>query len=299
MLVLFEGRSSRAWAAQFHVSIVTAPSYSCSIARLRFVPQPTFGSNTVAANEERVLAPSRDPAGNTEIVGARASATLKRMAPLLVDSRPVKHGAKHRRTSSCSTPNGGDRDSSRRRVFGSSSGSRSTTLLGRQRQLNFDLGDDVDRLLSEGVEGIVLETEEIKTSRERASSFAAADRDLDTAFLASIGVSLAGSGAGGRGGDALPSFDLNRVTALPRGLTKQEKARTDAEKQAYEARQRRAAATLSAADYKCWEIREEMGGYRRQEEKIRAQILDGDPLLPLYDGSGRGVDRAGSGASPF
>ncbi|CAM9412594.1 unnamed protein product [Ectocarpus sp. 8 AP-2014] len=251
---------------------------------------PSIESNAVAANEERVLAPSRDPTGNTEIVGARASATLKRMAPLLVDSRP--DGAKHRRTSSCSTPNGSDRNSSRRRFFGSSSGSRSTTL-------KFDDGDDVDRLLSEGFEGIALETEEIKTSRERAASFAAVDRDLDTAFLASIGVSLAGSGGGGRGGGALPSFDLNRVTALPRGLTKQEKARTDAEKQAYDARQRQAAATLSAADYKCWEIREEIGGYRRQEEKIRAQILDGDPLVPLYDESGGGVDRAGLGASPF
>ncbi|CAM9534291.1 unnamed protein product [Ectocarpus sp. 13 AM-2016] len=251
---------------------------------------PSLGSNAVAASEERVLAPSRDPTGNTELVGARASATLKRTAPLLVDSRP--DGAKHRRTSSCSTPNGSGRNSSRRRFFGSSSGSRSTAL-------KFDDGDDVDRLLSEGFEGIALETEEIKTSRERATSFAAADRDLDTAFLASIGVSLAGSSRSGRGGGALPSFDLNRVTALPRGLTKQEKARTDAEKQAYEARQRQAAATLSAADYRCWEIREEMGGYRRQEKKIRAQILDGDPLLPLYDESGCGVDRGGLGASPF
>lgn len=248
----------------------------------RFLPQ----SETMAT-EQGVLTPSRDPAGNKESVEARALATLKRVAPVMADSRPMKYVAKHRRISSLSSPGTGGDGVSRRRYFYGSGNSKGAVY-----------DDDDDRLLSERVAGIALETEKLRTSRERAASVAAADRALDADFLKSFGVSLAGSGNGGSGTSSSSTFDRERVTSVPLGFRQKEKAGAKAEERQKKARQRKAAETLSAAEYKCWEVREEIEGYRRQEEKIRAQIFDGDPLLLLLDRSGGGEDEPIFGSSP-
>lgn len=210
---------------------------------------------------------------------ARASATLKRLAPLI-----TKVDAKHRRTSSFSTPGSSGGGSSRhqhRFFFGSGNGNGTA----------FAHEDDSDRLLRERVEGLALETEQLRSSRERAASFAAADSGLDEAFLRSFGVSLTGAagGASASRGDSAspPAFDRERVASLPLGSTAQDNAAgAEAEEGARTTRRLKAAATLSAAEFKCWEIREEIDRYRRQEENIRSQIFNGDPLLPLWGGTG-------------
>lgn len=246
-------------------------------------PQPSSGAR---AEEDRVLTPSRDPAGNSSLE-ARASATLKRLAPLI-----AKVDAKHRRTSSYSTPGGSsDGDSSRRQrrsFFGSGTGS--SRLFGSQsRGSGSTREEDSDRLLWERVEGLALETEQLRSSRERTASLAAADSRLDEAFLSSLGVSLngaAGSSAtadSSRGGSASPpAFDRERVISLPLGSATEDAAGARAEEDARAARRNQAAATLSAAEFRCWEIREEIERYRRQEEKIRSRVFNGDPLLPLW-----------------
>lgn len=228
------------------------------------------------------MTPSRDPAGNSNSsVEARASATLKRLAPLI-----GKVDAKHRRTSSYSTPNSGGGDPSRRQrrpVFGSGNRNGNGTALfgGRSRGGAHENDGDVERLLRERVEGLALETEQLRASRERAASLAAAEFGLDEAFLNSVGVSLNGTAGAG----ATPSFDREQVASL--AATAEDSARASkAEEETRTARRQKAAATLSAAEFKCWEIREEIERYRRQEEKIRSQIFNGDPLLPLWGGPG-------------
>lgn len=255
------------------------------------------------------MAPSRDPLGNsTSGADVRAaSATLKRVAPLIADSRPTKLGAKHRRTSSYSSPT-----PSRRRPFFGSGGRGSGTPAAEDKsrgrsgvhEQEGEEEDDSDRLLRERIEGIALETERIRSSRERAASFAAADRRLDEEFLGSFGVSLAGTrtaaaGGGGGGGASPSAFDRERVmSTLPLGSGAGDAERGQAEEREYRARQRKAAATLSATEYKCWEIREEIDRCRRREESMRAQIFNGDPLLPLAGDSRGGGTEMEFGASP-
>lgn len=226
------------------------------------------------------MTPSRDPAGNSNSsVEARASATLKRLAPLI-----GKVDAKHRRTSSYSTPNS-DLRRQRRPVFGSGSrnGNGAALFEGRSRGGAHEDDGDVERLLRERVEGLALETERLRASRERAASLAAAEFGLDEAFLNSFGVSL--NGTAGAGAGATPSFDREQVASL--AATAEDSARASkAEEETRTARRQKAEATLSAAEFKCWEIREEIERYRRQEEKIRSQIFNGDPLLPLWGGPG-------------
>lgn len=209
----------------------------------------------------------------------RASATLKRVAPLISDARPAKLGTKHHSTRSCWTPGrGGGRDPPRGRSF-FGDGSGNSAVFGSHSHSSHD--NDIDRLLREQMEGIALEKEKMDSSRKRAASFAAGDEE----FLESFDASLTGSG-----NSVVPEFDQEWVTSLALGSTDREKAGENSEQQGYEARRQRAAATLSVAEYKCWELREEIDGYRRQEEKIRAQIFNGDPLLPLWGGLG-GVQR--------
>lgn len=237
-----------------------------------------------------MLTPSRDPAGNSSLE-ARASATLKRLAPLI-----TKVDAKHRRTSSYPAPggsggSGGDAPRRQHRSFFGTGGGNSTALFGNESRSNVHEGD-IDRLLRERVEGLALETDRLRSSRERAASFAAADSGLDEAFLRSFGVSLtggaAGASAGASRGDGAspPAFDCERVASLSVGSTAEDTGGAKAEEEPYTARRQRAVATLSAAEFKCWEIRAEIDRYRRQEEKIRSQIFNGDPLLPLWGGSG-------------
>lgn len=256
-------------------------------------------SRTLALpRDERVLTASRDPSRNAEDVLSRVSAALKRVAPLMADATLTEHGSKHRRTNSC-TPRGGgggsgDGDACRRRVF---FGNDNSTISGNHSDIDID--EDDPRLVQETVSRIALETEKVRASRERAASFAAADRDLDDAFLASFGVSLtmgSGAGSGGRQLPTVPAtdapfFDRTRITSLPLGGTEAGRIEPVAEKQDY--RRQRAEATLSAAEFECWLVREEIDGYRRQEEKMRSEIFNGDPLLPLGIGAG-----AGSEASP-
>ena len=232
---------------------------------------------------------------------ARVAATLKRVAPLIAHARPTESANKHRRTNSCKNVaggngGGGEGDTKRRYVF---DGSGNSKLFVESSPMDDAGEDDIDRQLRKRVGLIALETEKVRSSRERAASAAAADRDLDEAFLKSWGVSLAGAGAADGngvlssaaaaavravGGKATASFDRTRVTSLPLGLTEARKENSEAEHEEYEFRRRKAAATLSPADYKCWVIREEIDGYRRQEEKMRSEIFNGDPLLPLWAG---------------
>lgn len=257
------------------------------------------------ARDARVLTPSRDPTGNEGGIVARVSATLKRVAPLIAHARPTESSNKHRRTNSCTNVaggsggggggSGGEGDTKRRYVF---DGSGNSKLFVESSAMSDAEEDDIDRQLRERVGLIALETEKVRSSRERAASAAAADHDLDEAFLKSWGVSLAGAGAAdgngllpsaaaaavnSAGGKAAP-FDRTRVTSLPLGLTEGRKENSEAEHEEHEFRRRRAAATLSPAEYKCWVIREEIDGYRRQEEKMRSEIFNGDPLLPLWTG---------------
>lgn len=146
--------------------------------------------------------------------------------------------------------------------------------------------NDTDRLLREQMKRIALETENMVSSRKRAASFAAA---VDEESLGSFDASRTGSGAASDiGGALIPAFDNEWVKSLALDLTNEEKEGEKAEEQGYEARRQRAEATLSSAEYKCWELRQEVDKYRRQEEKIRAQIFNGDPLLPLWGGPGEG-----------
>ena len=277
-----------------------------------FVPPNAPGMNSILQSEPesraselsrdaRVLTPSRDPMGNEGGIVARVSATLKRVAPLIAHARPTKSGNKQRRTNSCITVTGGsggdggggEGATKRRYVF---DGIDSSKLFVESSDMDDADESDIDRQLRERVGLIALETEKVRLSRERAASAAAADRDLDEAFLKSWGVSLAGTGVADRNG-FLPSaaavsategkaasFDRTRVTSLPLGLTEARKENLKAEHEEHEFRRRKAAATLSPAEYKCWLIREEMDGYRRQEEKMRSEIFNGDPLLPLWAG---------------
>lgn len=248
--------------------------------RLQY-PQPSCGPWVA---EDGVLTPSRDPAGNSSL-RAQASATLKRVAPLI-----AKVDAKHRRTSSYSAPGNSG---------GSGGGGNShgaALFAGRSRGTAHE--HDSDRLLRERLEGLALETEQLRASRERAETSAAADMGLDEAFLNSFGVSLnetAGAGAGSgvsasRGdGTSPPAFDCERLISRPLGSMAQDTvAGAKTEDETRTARRKEAAATLSAAEFQCWEIREEIDRYRRQDEKIRSQIFNGDPLLPLWDGPGGG-----------
>lgn len=258
--------------------------------------QPPSDSRTSAlAEEERVLIACRDPAGNREGIVARVTATLKRVAPLIADARPTKHGSKHRRTNSCTTPThgggGGGGGASRGQFFGKGTGNGNSVVEGHPSPEGMD--GDGDRLLWERVSRIALETEQVRASRQRAASFADADRDLDEAFLESFGVSLPGSGAADRGASlssvaaraedgGVASFDRARVTSIPLGCTEAGVLRSKAEQEELEVKRLKAAATLTPAEYKCWAIREEMDEYRRQEEKMRSEIFNGDPLLPLW-----------------
>ena len=243
----------------------------------------------------------------------RAFATLKRLAPLIADSRPTKLGAKHRRTSSYSTPGSGGGSLSRRPPFFASGGdggggggnaAATATAAGDKSRggVREEEEDESDRLLREKVEGLALETERMRSSRERAASFAAADRRLDEEFLESFGVSLIGpgtaGGGGGEGGASPAAFDRERVTSLPLGSGAKDAERGEAEEREYKARRQKAAATLSAAEFKCWEIREEIDRLRRQEENMREQIFNGDPLLPLASESRGGDNGMEFGTSP-
>lgn len=235
-----------------------------------------------------MLTPTRDPAGNQGDIVAQVSAALKRAAPLMADAKPTKHSSKHRRTSSCSTLSerrtGGD--PVRRRFFGNGN---ATVVLGNFSDLE-NVNDSC--LLEAKVDRVALETENVKMSRERAASFAAADHRLDEAFLASFGASLITPGSSG-GDTQLPSaatvsteagamsFDIGRVTSLPLPLTEAKEEDSKAEQQEKDARRRRAATSLTAVEYECWLIREEIKESRRQEEKISSEIFNGDPLLPL------------------
>lgn len=204
----------------------------------------------------------------------RASAALKRVAPIMADARPTKHNNKHRRTNSCAIQGGNGGGASQRRLF---FGSGSRAVIGNPSSMDID--DDA-RLLQERVSRIALQTQEVRASRERAASFATADRDLDDAFLASFGISLPGS-RGGAKAPPVPSFDRNRVTSLRLDAAERARPESEADRQEYEIRRRRAETTLPAREYKCWVVREEIKQYRRQEEKLQSEIFNGDPLLPL------------------
>lgn len=127
-------------------------------------------------------------------------------------------------------------------------------------------------------------------SRERAASFAA-DRDLDEAFLASFGVTLTesrGDHGSGQGLSSVELFDPARIKSRSMEVVaisdRSGEAGRDAksrEKWDYEVRRRKAELTLSKPEYKCWIIREEIEGYRREEEKLKSKIYNGDPLLPF------------------
>lgn len=274
-------------------------------------PAPELRASA-SARDARVLTPSRDPTGNEGGIVARVTATLKRVAPLIAHARPTESANKHRRTNSCINVaggnGGGEEDTKRRYVF---DGNGDGKLFVESSPMDDAGEDDIDRQLRKRVSLIALETEKVRSSRERAASAAAADRDLDEAFLKSWGVSLAGAGAAdgngvlssvapaaavaasAAGGKAAVSFDRTRVTSLPLGLTEARKENSEAELEEHEFRRRKAAATLSPAEYKYWVIREEIDGYRRQEEKMRSEIFNGDPLLPLWAGPAESGSRGG------
>lgn len=240
------------------------------------------------------MTPSRDQAGNTS-VEARASATLKRVAPLISDVRLAKLGAKHHRTSSCLTPDrsGGGDPPVRRPLFGDGAGNSAVSV----SQFHSSHDNETDRMLREQMKDIALETEKMILFQKRAASLAVTG---DEELLQSFDASLTGSrSACGSGGPLPPVPDQVWVASLlALDSTNKDKAGENAHEQGYEARRQRAAATLSCAEYKCWELREEIDGYRRQEEKIRAQIFNGDPLLPLWGGPGEGGDYSTFGTSP-
>ncbi|CAM9403052.1 unnamed protein product [Pylaiella littoralis] len=254
-------------------------------------PAPSCESRTT---EGRVLTPSRDQAGNTS-VEARASATLKRVAPLISDVRLAKLGAKHHRTSSCLTPerSGGGDPPVRRPLFGDGAGNSAVFV----SQFHNSHDNETGRMLREQMKDIALETEKMILFQKRAASLAVTG---DEELLQSFDASLTGSrSACGSGGPLPPVPDQEWVASLlALDSTNKDKAGENAHEQGYEARRQRAAATLSCAEYKCWELREEIDGYRRQEEKIRAQIFNGDPLLPLWGGPGEGGDYSTFGTSP-
>lgn len=231
-------------------------------------------------SEQHVLKSRRNDMGNQEeVLVSRAVAALKRVAPIMADARTAQHGSKHRRTNSRTSSPSGRGDLSRRRFFAGSSGS------------GVDKGT---RVVQGGVGLVGIKTEEgARESRERAASFAA-DRDLDEAFLASFGVSLTVSqddhGSSGHALSSVGSFDPTRVISRSMEASnaainhRSGDAGGDAEareKWDYEFRRRKAEATLSKPEYKCWVIRQEVEGYRRQEEELRSKIYNGDPLLPL------------------
>lgn len=224
--------------------------------------------------EQRVLTSRRNDKGNQEeVLVSGAVAALKRVAPIMSDARTTQHGTKHRRTNSCTTPSGRG-DPSRRRFFA-------------DRDADTDKGT---RSVQDGVDHVAVNTEEARVSRERAASFAA-DRNLDEAFLASFGVTLMESRGNHGSGQALSSvglFDPARVISrsMEAAAINDRSGEADGDSKSrrkwdYEVRRRKAELALSKPEYKCWVIREEIEGYRRQEEKLKSKIYNGDPLLPF------------------
>lgn len=271
---------------------------------------PSDRDVSTSAEEDRALVSLRQSSGNRGEMVARASAALKRVASLMPDARSGSNRGnnKHRRTNSRITAQARAATHHRRLFFdtGRSGGAADDDL--SDDEMDNDDDDDDDRLLQERIGRIALETENVRASRDRAASFAAADRDLDTAFLASFGVSLTPSGTYGSAADggrplsasmateataaaaavASRSFDRSRVTSLPlrpAGSVNASIQARERQRQEKELRRRRAKATLSPSDYECWAIRENLDDYRRQEAKMREEIFNGDPLLPLAGAS--------------
>lgn len=106
---------------------------------------------------------------------------------------------------------------------------------------------------------------------------------FDTTRITSRPLQLLNPGATAAGyADVLQRTDDGRKADLKRKHVEAAKKDTQQELHGdYEARRREAAASLSATEYECWVIREEIETYRRQEEQLRAEIFNGDPLLPL------------------
>lgn len=117
------------------------------------------------------------------------------------------------------------------------------------------------------------------------------DRKLDEAFLGSLGFTLPGSGAAipGDPTGAPPgsnAFDLTRVlkrpvsaTGMARVLERTKSQESDGEE--FERKRRLAQLTLTAPEYLCWVNEQDLQRHRKEEQKMRSQIFNGDPLLPL------------------
>lgn len=167
--------------------------------------------------------------------------------------------------------------------------------------------DAEHRRQQEMIKQIHRETEELRilASQQRAS--ADANLELDKVLLGSFGLKLPVSGFaetaatttdnnGGTDGicprgdkrhqfeqprpqfdPASPSFShpLFSATEAAGVAALQEEAVQTKE---YEARRRKAEATLTATEYRCWVIRDEMFRDRRKQDNMWAKVFNGDPL---------------------
>lgn len=157
------------------------------------------------------------------------------------------------------------------------------------------------RQREETIEKIRRETEELRVLTEQRRARAEANLELDKAFLGSFGLRLPGAAFSGTAATATdsnspqgdrgrqseqsrPPFDPANLSlsrplfsgtegAGPAAL--QEEA---VRAQEYEARRRKAEATLTATEYRCWVIREEMLRDRQKQERLWASVFNGDPL---------------------
>ena len=132
---------------------------------------------------------------------SRASAVLKRVAPIMADADEAVRAVKKKRlrlrscTSRLSSGKGG---------------------ADKYDVTSMDIETDA-HLWQESAANVFRETEAIRVSHERAECSFAANCALDEAFLASFGISL--SGPRGEHKRIPPvAFDHTRVTSLPLGV---------------------------------------------------------------------------------
>lgn len=152
-----------------------------------------------------------------------------------------------------------------------------------------------DRRQKGAIEQLRRETEELRVLAEKQSSRVEADIELDKAFLSSFGITLpaAGSGISGSAGitavdttphHSRPHFDPTTFSSSSPLFGRETAATAAKEREAtqavkdYETRRRKAEATLSATEYRCWMIREERIRDRRAQDQMWARVFNGDPL---------------------
>lgn len=262
--------------------------------------------------DERLPQSLHGPLPAQQEVVEKASAALKRVAPIMAEIQRKRDKQRRLNTPRRRATLPGGVTPKRKRV-----GETVVTRIGSPpKRTGYDRGRQ------ETIERLRRETEELRASTERERVSANADVEVDKSLLRSLGLTLPGSVENFTAATTKSlhlSCDVNEgvsserhpkgraaAYASPRwrplfgertraagagdvNVAQQGEGDSDVEAteaKQYELRRRTAEATLSATEYRCWIIREEVLKDRRKQEKIWARVFNGDPLSTPPTGAG-------------